>query len=115
MPLGPRKVEKIIDRIEDSIEQLEDLSWTGDPIIKVKDVEVGDGFVYVDFRVIAQNRDENEIEDTLNLFNRVVDGPAGAGNPSIDFDDETPATPLSISDTFRLQYTVGSGLDFTDT
>jgi hypothetical protein len=68
----------------------------------------------VDFKLKVRDNLADEVEDALNLFNVLVDGPVSGANPLIDFSDETLGTPNTTSDTFRLQLTADSGLDLID-
>ena len=82
--------------------------------IKIKDVEVDSDSIQVDLRLKVRDNLADEVEDALNLFNVLVDGPVSGANPLIDFSDETSGTPNTTSDTFRLQLSAGSGLDLID-
>ena len=82
--------------------------------IKIKDVEVDSDSIQVDFRLKVRDNLADEVEDALNLFNVLVDGPVSGANPPIDFSDETSGTPNTTIDTIRLQLSAGSGLDLID-
>ena len=82
--------------------------------IKIKDVDVDEDSIQVDFKLKVAADLEDETGAALNLLNILVDGPVSGANPLIDFSDETLGTPNTTSDTFRLQFTAGSGLDLID-
>jgi hypothetical protein len=116
MPNEQRHVPIDEDDLEDFFDDFfEDAGLSlGAVRFRIKDVDIDhDGSVQVDFAIKTAPRFQDEVGDALNLVNRALDGRAGAGNPAINFNDENPATP-EVTDTFRLQFTPGSGFDFID-
>ena len=97
-------------RLRDLVESISDRLEDRGARVRVGDIERDGADFFLNFKVIAQDENKDDVERVLNRFNDLLDDDIR----NINFNDETPATPNVTTDTFQIRYDFPDNIDFLD-
>jgi hypothetical protein len=103
-------VMSILTDLKDLVESINDRLGDRGTRVKVGDID-RDGVDFIlNFKVIAQDENQDDVERILNRVNDRLDN----DSKDINFNDETPGSPNVITDTFQLKYDFPGNIDLFD-